>query len=307
MINQYFRMDVTFYFENIVTYLPVLPVQAQWTVGKLNCQNCGARLGGFNFIDHSKCLCGQDATVHLNKSRVDRDHRHNVLIVQPKRTRPVKGPAGLSADSNQNVGDRHESNRTALNRAAVMSHISPADVSGPVSDSDSTQSFPFSPLYCISHRRRCSLEDDAAFRPSCFCPSGLMDKSALNLRSEGRDESTRSSASRPTSQQPDTEGQASVEAVAYRSFAPVGRRPPPDQQLVQTAESMESSAEAAVVHEEVPDSALFLRGRTVSDSVAEQEEQMVVSYCSAVVCHHSLSGGTMSHTWSVLGSIHLPA
>uniref|UniRef100_A0A3Q4BBN6 RING-type domain-containing protein n=1 Tax=Mola mola TaxID=94237 RepID=A0A3Q4BBN6_MOLML len=44
---------------------------AQWTVGKLNCQNCSARLGGFNFINRSECPCGQEATVHLNKSRVD--------------------------------------------------------------------------------------------------------------------------------------------------------------------------------------------------------------------------------------------
>ncbi|KAG7240862.1 hypothetical protein INR49_023436 [Caranx melampygus] len=205
--------------------------QAQWTVGKLNCQNCGARLGGFNFIDRSKCPCGQDATVHLNKSRVDRDHKHNVLIVQPKRTRPEKGPAGVSADSSQNSEDRHESNRTVLNRAAVMSHTSPA---------------------------------------------GLMDKSALNLRSTGTDESTRSSASHPTSRQLDTDGEASVEAVAFRSFAPVGRRLPLDQQLLQTVESVESSAETTAVHEEVSDSTLFLRGRTVSDSVAEQEEEMVV-------------------------------
>lgn len=42
-----------------------------WTVGKLNCQHCGARLGGFNFLNCSKCPCGLDTSVHLSKSRVD--------------------------------------------------------------------------------------------------------------------------------------------------------------------------------------------------------------------------------------------
>ncbi|KAG7476298.1 hypothetical protein MATL_G00081360 [Megalops atlanticus] len=47
--------------------------QASWTVGKLNCQFCGARLGGFNFISRAKCPCGRDLTVHLCRSRLDRD------------------------------------------------------------------------------------------------------------------------------------------------------------------------------------------------------------------------------------------
>ncbi|XP_050928729.1 E3 ubiquitin-protein ligase RNF180 isoform X1 [Lates calcarifer] len=267
--------------------------QAQWTVGKLNCQNCGARLGGFNFINRSECPCGRDATVHFNKSRVDRDHKHYVLIVQPRRTRPEKGRAGLPTDGAPNNEERPEFNRTALgslqlNCAAVMSHIGPAEASSSLTHSENTQSFPFSPLYCISHRRRCSLEDDATFRSSCFCPSGLMDKSAVDLTRAGADELTRSPVSYPRGRRFDTDGEASVAAVAFSSFVSGGRRSPLDQQLLQREEDVESS-ETTAVQEEVPDPTLFLRGRTVSDSVGEQEEEMVPQASMASPASNSLS------------------
>ncbi|XP_029300874.1 E3 ubiquitin-protein ligase RNF180 [Cottoperca gobio] len=247
--------------------------QAQWTVGKLYCQNCGARLGGFNFINHSECPCGRDAAVHLNKSRVDRDHKHYVLIVQPRRTR-----AGLLTDGSQSREQRPQFNRTALdslqlNCAAVMSHISPAEASNSLTDSETPQSYSFSPLYCISHKRRCSLEDDAAIRSSCFCPAGLSVKSAVESTRTG--EYTRSPVSYPTSQQFDTEGEASVNAVACRSFVSGRTRSPLSRQLLQTVEDAESSPESSAVHEEVSVSALFLRGRSISDSVAEQFEEGV--------------------------------
>nr|XP_055036861.1 E3 ubiquitin-protein ligase RNF180 isoform X2 [Misgurnus anguillicaudatus] len=57
--------------------------QVHWTVGKLNCQYCGARLGGFNFTNCSKCTCGLDTTVHLNKSRVDQDLKPQLLLTRP--------------------------------------------------------------------------------------------------------------------------------------------------------------------------------------------------------------------------------
>ncbi|XP_055036861.2 E3 ubiquitin-protein ligase RNF180 isoform X2 [Misgurnus anguillicaudatus] len=57
--------------------------QVHWTVGKLNCQYCGARLGGFNFTNYSKCTCGLDTTVHLNKSRVDQDLKPQLLLTRP--------------------------------------------------------------------------------------------------------------------------------------------------------------------------------------------------------------------------------
>nr|XP_034956788.1 E3 ubiquitin-protein ligase RNF180 isoform X3 [Zootoca vivipara] len=44
---------------------------AQWTTGKLNCPFCGARLGGFNFVNNTKCSCGQFTNIHLCKRRTD--------------------------------------------------------------------------------------------------------------------------------------------------------------------------------------------------------------------------------------------
>uniref|UniRef100_A0A674ND91 E3 ubiquitin-protein ligase RNF180-like n=1 Tax=Takifugu rubripes TaxID=31033 RepID=A0A674ND91_TAKRU len=51
------------------------------------------RLGGFNFIHHFECPCGRDAAIHLNKSRVDPEHKKcfltrqhskgNVAIIRP--------------------------------------------------------------------------------------------------------------------------------------------------------------------------------------------------------------------------------
>uniref|UniRef100_A0A8D0E417 E3 ubiquitin-protein ligase RNF180 n=2 Tax=Salvator merianae TaxID=96440 RepID=A0A8D0E417_SALMN len=45
--------------------------KAQWTTGKLNCPFCGARLGGFNFINNTKCSCGQYTNIHLCKRKTD--------------------------------------------------------------------------------------------------------------------------------------------------------------------------------------------------------------------------------------------
>ncbi|XP_018603691.2 LOW QUALITY PROTEIN: E3 ubiquitin-protein ligase RNF180-like [Scleropages formosus] len=56
--------------------------QAAWTMGKLHCGHCGARLGGFSFITRPSCPCGRTLAVHLCKSRVDRDRRC-VLRVSP--------------------------------------------------------------------------------------------------------------------------------------------------------------------------------------------------------------------------------
>ncbi|KAM6901216.1 E3 ubiquitin-protein ligase RNF180 isoform 2-T2 [Lycodopsis pacificus] len=268
--------------------------QAQWTVGKLNCQNCGARLGGFNFVNRSECPCGRNASVHLNKSRVDRDHKHCVLIVQPRRTRPETERAGLLTDGSQNREQRPELNRTALdslqlNCAAVMSHISAAEASNSLTEGESTQSFSFSPLYCISHRRRCSLEDDSAIRSSCFCPAGLTVKSAVESAMTGTHESTESPVSYPTSQQFDTDDDVPVNAVACRSF--ISRRPwsPLDRPLLQTVEDVDSSPEAAAAQQELPVSALFHRGRSVSDSVAEQDQDVVPRRFMASAASNRLS------------------
>lgn len=68
----------------------VVCAQARWTVGKLNCHSCSARLGGFDFIHHFECPCGQDAAVHLNKSRVDPEHKPRFSTVQPRAVKPTK-------------------------------------------------------------------------------------------------------------------------------------------------------------------------------------------------------------------------
>lgn len=121
------------------------------------------------------------------------------------------------------------------------------------------------------------MEDDSPFRSSCFCPAGPSYKSAAEMTRAGTDEFTR--VSYPTSQQFDTDG-ASFSAIACRSSVSGGRVAPLDQQMLQTVEDDEPSAETTVVREEVSDSALFLRGRTISDSAAEQEEEVVVGCCS---------------------------
>ncbi|KAJ8286753.1 hypothetical protein GJAV_G00042880 [Gymnothorax javanicus] len=61
--------------DNLPSWILASVLQAQWTSGKLICQHCGARLGGFNFINQPNCPCGQELTVHLCKSRLDLDCR----------------------------------------------------------------------------------------------------------------------------------------------------------------------------------------------------------------------------------------
>ncbi|KAJ8347020.1 hypothetical protein SKAU_G00284210 [Synaphobranchus kaupii] len=60
-------------FDNLPTWILASIHQARWTSGRLSCQHCGARLGGFNFVGQTKCPCGLDLTVHLCKSRLDQD------------------------------------------------------------------------------------------------------------------------------------------------------------------------------------------------------------------------------------------
>ncbi|KAF5912042.1 hypothetical protein HPG69_003316, partial [Diceros bicornis minor] len=57
--------------EALPEWINCLIQKAEWTVGKLNCPFCGARLGGFNFVSTPKCSCGQLAAVHFSKSRTD--------------------------------------------------------------------------------------------------------------------------------------------------------------------------------------------------------------------------------------------
>lgn len=47
--------------------------EANWSKGKLNCNNCGARIGGFSFISGAQCQCTHYVLppVHLIKSKLD--------------------------------------------------------------------------------------------------------------------------------------------------------------------------------------------------------------------------------------------
>lgn len=56
-------------------------LQTEWTKGKLNCPNCEARVGSFDFTARSKCACGSTVlpAVHLVKSKVDSSPQDNLL------------------------------------------------------------------------------------------------------------------------------------------------------------------------------------------------------------------------------------
>lgn len=122
------------------------------------------------------------------------------------------------------------------------------------------------------------MEDDRAFMSSCFCPSGVMNESAFNLSRAEAYVATPSPVSFPTSQQFDTGAEASFSAVAHRPSVLRERRS--DQVFLQNVEDVESSAQTTAVHENISDSDLYVRRRLVSDSAAEQDEEVVVCcYC----------------------------
>lgn len=235
--------------------------QAQWTVGKLNCQNCGARLGSFNFIARTWCPCGRETAVHLSKSRVDLDHKHAVHIVQPRRTRPDKRQAGLWTDSFQNNEEMPESNRNVLD-GLKLNCAGQSEPSHLMTDSEATQSFSFSPLYCISNRRRCSLEEDTPSRALCLCPGNPMRRSVFETMRAATDESATSPITNPTTQQFDADFEVTERQLVL------------DQQHLSDVEALEFSAVNSSAHEEVFDSTMIQRGRANPDAT-EQEEEMV--------------------------------
>ncbi|XP_029024277.1 E3 ubiquitin-protein ligase RNF180 isoform X4 [Betta splendens] len=199
--------------------------QAQWTVGKLNCQNCSARLGGFNFLSNSQCPCGRYNTVHLNKSRVDCDQRKHVLIVQPRRMRPGRaGQACLLSDPLQNSEESPAPNRSPFNCMAVMSDVFTAE--------------------------------------------------ATDTLTDRVDEDTQLPASSPASQPFDTGAEASFSAIACHTSG--FRERQSEQALLQNPTN-----DASPGREDVSDSDMLIRGRTVSDDEAEQEE-VVLSQASSV-------------------------
>ena len=52
--------------------------ESAWSLGKLNCTKCSARIGAFNFVQPRRCPCGQTnlPPVWLTKSKVDVDTKN---------------------------------------------------------------------------------------------------------------------------------------------------------------------------------------------------------------------------------------
>ncbi|NWS46402.1 RN180 ligase, partial [Probosciger aterrimus] len=74
---------------------------AQWTIGKLHCPFCEARLGGFNFICNKKCSCGQLVNIHFCKSRTDCQPAFSIKLTKsPGKHLPLlKIHSGFSKDA----------------------------------------------------------------------------------------------------------------------------------------------------------------------------------------------------------------
>ncbi|XP_035245911.1 E3 ubiquitin-protein ligase RNF180-like isoform X1 [Anguilla anguilla] len=85
-------------FDNLPAWILTSIHQARWTSGRLSCQHCRARLGGFNFVNQAKCPCGLDLTVHLCKSRLDVDcRRPGSAGGAGRESRAVRPPLGAAA------------------------------------------------------------------------------------------------------------------------------------------------------------------------------------------------------------------
>ncbi|XP_010221846.1 PREDICTED: E3 ubiquitin-protein ligase RNF180 [Tinamus guttatus] len=69
--------------EAIPEWVKCVIEKAQWTIGKLHCPFCEARLGGFNFVCNTKCSCGQSVNIHFCKSRTDYQAAFAVKVAKP--------------------------------------------------------------------------------------------------------------------------------------------------------------------------------------------------------------------------------
>ena len=274
--------------------------KAQWTVGKLHCGNCSARLGGFNFINHSRCPCGQNITVHLSKSRVDRDP---VLGFPPRGTRPAPEEPGLSHSGGGQGG---------LDPAPAPSRDSPAGPPPPGCDvmsclTSATQS---TPTYAQASSSSSSLRvsDGEAGQTvrhatsKCCVPH----RTGRRLPAPGLDVALgASSTSAPTSSALYTPGPPERLLTAWAETdrsprlaagllhqvtplpgdtaggplpgpAPPPPPPPPASDPEEAAGSLPRDRPevppGVVVSpptEDPPDSPMFLRGRTITDSIGE--------------------------------------
>ncbi|NXI63883.1 RN180 ligase, partial [Anseranas semipalmata] len=91
--------------EAIPEWVKCIIEKAQWTIGKLHCPFCEARLGGFNFVCNTKCSCGQLVNIHFCKSRTDYQPAFSVKLAKSseKRLPPCKIKSVFSKDTHQEV------------------------------------------------------------------------------------------------------------------------------------------------------------------------------------------------------------
>ena len=225
----------------------VVCVQAQWTVGKLNCRKCSARLGGFDFIHYFECPCGQDAAIHLNKSRVDPEPNQCYPMAQPRMQKPAEAHRNLLMTESQRQDSEwnkakltcsHPNDATAISNSAVTSNS--------LSASENISLFSFSPLYCIRKRKPRRLEDSSAVQSSGCCSAAPVDKPSTRLTSADTDE--RLHASRAAAPRLDAAREASV---IVSSLVPARRLSRARHLVQQPLEVDVSPAETSAVHEDV--------------------------------------------------------
>ncbi|XP_076217349.1 E3 ubiquitin-protein ligase RNF180-like [Aptenodytes patagonicus] len=90
--------------EAIPEWVKCVIEKAQWTIGKLHCPFCEARLGGFNFVYNTKCSCGQLVNIHFCKSRTDYQPAFSVKLAKSGKHLPLrKIQSGFSKDTHHEV------------------------------------------------------------------------------------------------------------------------------------------------------------------------------------------------------------
>ncbi|NXC44929.1 RN180 ligase, partial [Penelope pileata] len=91
--------------EAIPEWVKCVIEKTQWTVGKLHCPFCEARLGGFNFVCNTKCSCGQLVNIHFCKSRTDYQPAFSVKLAKSsgKHLPLCKIKSGFSKDTHHEV------------------------------------------------------------------------------------------------------------------------------------------------------------------------------------------------------------
>lgn len=61
------------YEDKMPTWIRTKVEDEQWTKGKLHCENCGYKVGSYDFISGRKCDCGKSVLppIHFISSQVD--------------------------------------------------------------------------------------------------------------------------------------------------------------------------------------------------------------------------------------------